>query len=78
MHMPKDSALCESSLTQTDKRREVVCLCCLLADKVRIEAGIEARSSDLYLNDCELANSACEECSLQTYGLIQGFGMVLK
>ena len=80
VHMLKDTALCKSSLTQMEKMRgEVVLACCLAADdKVRIEAGAEARSSDLYLNGYQLDNSACEEYSLQSHGLIWGFGMVLK
>lgn len=52
------------------ERREVVLACCRVADEVRIEAEVEARSSDLYLNYYQLDNSACEEYSLQSHGLI--------
>jgi len=60
-----------------DEGREVVLACCLAADKVRIEAGIEARSSDLRLNYHQLDSSACEEYSLQTHGLSWG-GLEMK
>lgn len=80
VHVLKDTALCESVLTQMDKVRGdgLYLPVALWQIRFKIEAGIETRSSDLYLNDYQLDNSACEECSLQTHGLIWAFGMVLK